>query len=166
MLIILCYDITNLKTFDNLQYWIKEIENIAPNAMITLWGNKCDLEEDRKIGYDQGSQFAKENEFIFLETSVQNNTHVHEVFEKCIQKYAATYDVGIYTPKAYDLRPIQNMNNSRSWSNGGLSFNIRHNMISADTDDYVHPKDLQHLVNYRMEEQALAYGYSGNGLHF
>ena len=33
------------------------------------------------------------------------------------------------------------------------------NMISADTDEYVHPKDLQHLVNYRMEEEQMANGY-------
>lgn len=35
------------------------------------------------------------------------------------------------------------------------------NMISVDTDDYVAPRDLQHLINYRMDEQSHVYGQTG-----
>lgn len=41
--IILMYDITSLESFNNLSYWLKNIqENAAPDVVKILAGNKCE----------------------------------------------------------------------------------------------------------------------------
>ena len=61
------YDITNLKTFKNINNWIKDCVNLAPkNILLVLIGNKSDLEENRKVDYDLGKNLTDENNMIFL----------------------------------------------------------------------------------------------------
>ena len=46
-----------------------------------LIGNKCDLEERRKITYQEGKDFADSNGMKFIETSAKAATKVQEAFE-------------------------------------------------------------------------------------
>ena len=79
--IILVYDITDLDSFENLNSWLIEIEkNASKNALKILVGNKCDLESERKISYEQGKEFAKQYGMQFLETSAKNSINVDEAF--------------------------------------------------------------------------------------
>ena len=53
----LVYDITNTKSFDNLENWLRRIqEHGKANVEKMILGNKCDLEEKRLI-----SKVTKEN---------------------------------------------------------------------------------------------------------
>ena len=53
----LVYDITNTKSFDNLENWLRRIqEHGKANVEKMILGNKCDLEEKRMI-----SKVTKEN---------------------------------------------------------------------------------------------------------
>lgn len=54
------YDMTNEKSFDNLEnYWLKEIKNHAPqNAVLLLVGNKADLEAERKVDFDRAERLT------------------------------------------------------------------------------------------------------------
>lgn len=72
--ILLCYDVTNLKSFKNLDYWIKEIKNNAPgNVPILLVGTKIDLADKRVISSAEGLEFASKHKFIFFEVSSLDN---------------------------------------------------------------------------------------------
>ena len=58
---ILVYDITDLKSFQRISWWLKELENFKnsiemPNLM--LIGNKLDLDKKRAVSYQQGYDFA------------------------------------------------------------------------------------------------------------
>ena len=45
-----------------------------------LVGNKCDLEDERVVGKDQGNQLSKEfNNCTFMETSAKQKINVNEV---------------------------------------------------------------------------------------
>ena len=77
----LVYDITDLESFQNLNTWLIEIEkNASKNVYKILVGNKCDMENDRKVTVEQGKDFADQYGMKFFETSAKNSTNVSEAF--------------------------------------------------------------------------------------
>ena len=77
----LVYDITNLESFQNLNSWLIEIEkNASKSVYKILVGNKCDMENDRKVTTEQGKEFAAQYGMQFFETSAKNSTNVNEAF--------------------------------------------------------------------------------------
>ncbi|KAJ5077762.1 ras-related protein rab-8b [Anaeramoeba ignava] len=80
--VFIVYDITNPESFNKLDYWIKELKSQEQaNAMFMIIGNKCDLEDKRKISKEKGEKFAKENDVLFMETSAKDGTNIEEAFE-------------------------------------------------------------------------------------
>ena len=51
-------------------------ENAPLGLQILLVGNKCDLEDKRKISYEKGQDFAIEKGVTFIETSALNGENV------------------------------------------------------------------------------------------
>ena len=48
--IILIYDVTSLKTFENVKSWVSQIhEEISDKVVIYLVGNKIDMDDERKV---------------------------------------------------------------------------------------------------------------------
>ncbi|CDW78137.1 rab gtpase [Stylonychia lemnae] len=89
---VLCYDITNKRTFENLDRW-KEgfIENAAPYDIQTfpfmLLGNKIDKEYDRKVDSQEAQEWAKQNcDMLFYETSAKEGLSVEQAFNKLSKK--------------------------------------------------------------------------------
>ena len=58
-LVILVYDISNKKSFDNLNSWIEFINNYE-NTNIVICGNKIDLKNKREVSLEQGKKFCEE----------------------------------------------------------------------------------------------------------
>ena len=51
---IICFDITCSQSYDSVQYWIDQLNsNIDDNITIVICGNKCDLESERQISFEQ-----------------------------------------------------------------------------------------------------------------
>ena len=78
-LVFIVYDITNRKSFENLQSWIDFVNNIE-NSNIVILANKIDLESQRQVTYKEGESFAKENNLLFLETSAKTSNNIVEAF--------------------------------------------------------------------------------------
>ncbi|MFX0096959.1 MAG: Rab family GTPase [Candidatus Hodarchaeota archaeon] len=77
---ILVYDITNKNSFKNLQKWLTDLDKYCGKVPIILVGNKSDLNTDRKISTNQGSEFAETAKLEFLETSAKSGHKVKDVF--------------------------------------------------------------------------------------
>ena len=78
--IILVYDVTDIKSFDSLDRWMKKIKDIAPiNSSILLVGNKIDLE--KKISTEQGTEYALKNNIQFAEVSSIEKTFIETPFQ-------------------------------------------------------------------------------------
>ena len=76
------YDITNPQSFEDIQKWYEEIKRSGDKGVsIILVGNKCDLENERKISTEAGKNKAKEMNCPFYETSALNNIMIEEVFK-------------------------------------------------------------------------------------
>lgn len=88
---ILVYDVTKKKTFLNISKWLEEIkQNADKDIVIMLVGNKVDLveqnESKRKVTYEQGANFAKENNLFFAEASAVSKLNVKHIFENLLQE--------------------------------------------------------------------------------
>lgn len=82
-LIILCYDITDINTFENLETWIEEIKKFGKNtAKVVLCGTKCDLRQQRAITKEEGQMYAKKHGFLFYEISSKNNINIDDLFDE------------------------------------------------------------------------------------
>ena len=80
-----------------LAKWLNEArENASPNMVIMLIGNKVDLDHKRVVKYDEGAQFAKEHNLIFLETSAKTAANVEEAFVRTAQSIYENIQDGVY----------------------------------------------------------------------
>lgn len=68
--VILAYDITDEKTFDNVKYWLKNLSEYNNDAAKILVGNKIDLAgekgEKRAVKTEQGQKLAEEYNMVFF----------------------------------------------------------------------------------------------------
>ena len=61
-------------------------KNANKNVYKLLIGNKCDLEDKRKVTYQEGKDFATSNGMQFIETSAKADTKVKDAFEMLTQE--------------------------------------------------------------------------------
>ena len=87
--IILVYDITNLKSFIGIKsYWyIMVKQSCDPNAIIAIVGNKSDLYNEQQVNQEEVEEFARSVEAIFQLTSAKNDTGITTLFDNIGQKY-------------------------------------------------------------------------------
>ncbi len=61
--------------------WLKECKDMCyKDILICLIGNKIDLEEKREVSYEEGKNFAEENNLLFFETSAKDGNNIQEIF--------------------------------------------------------------------------------------
>ena len=83
---LLVYDITSRKSFEKLKYYISQLkENAKYIKKVILLGNKRDLENKRQISNEEGVKLAKDNGFIFMESSCVDNYNVSDAFTALIE---------------------------------------------------------------------------------
>jgi len=79
--ILLVYDVTDEKSFNNIRNWIRNIEQHATESVNKiLIGNKCDMVEKKVVDSARGKALADEYTIKFLETSAKNSINVEEAF--------------------------------------------------------------------------------------
>lgn len=80
--IILVFDLTDEKSFNDLDYWMEEINDaVDKNKVIKiLIGNKSDL-YDKKISYDKANKYAEKHNMKFQSVSAKDGVNIDMVFE-------------------------------------------------------------------------------------
>ena len=81
--VILVYDITNKKTFEEIKnYWhLAVLENGASDVILALVGNKTDLYENKDVEDEEAIKYANDIGAIFGRTSAKNGSGIKELFE-------------------------------------------------------------------------------------
>ena len=77
---LMCYDVNNRRSFENLAYWVTELEENRGKVPVLLVGNKIDLE--RKVTRQEGLDFAKMKGYLFVECSAKTGDGVQDMFQK------------------------------------------------------------------------------------
>ena len=79
--IILAYSLTDKKSFQNVENWLRQIQNnAAAGVEIILVGNKLDLASQREVTVEEGKQLAQKHSLHFFETSAKDGSNVNEAF--------------------------------------------------------------------------------------
>ncbi|KAK9504133.1 hypothetical protein O3M35_010536 [Rhynocoris fuscipes] len=79
--ILLMYDVTSLESFNNLTYWLKNIEeNASPDVVKVLAGNKCDATSQRVVDTEMGQKIAENYDIPFYEVSCKQNINIDKIF--------------------------------------------------------------------------------------
>ena len=89
--IIIVFDYTNEKSFQNLDMWMDLINDIVEEGKVEriLVGNKCDL-PDAKVSVDMGKKYAESHGMKFISVSAKDGVNIDYLFEvlanDCIKK--------------------------------------------------------------------------------
>ena len=89
--LLLVYDVTSEKSFNNLDTWLNEIKSNIKDRQITkiLIGNKCENVKNREVQFSDAEEFALKNNLTYLETSAKTAENVTLAFEHIIKQLIA-----------------------------------------------------------------------------
>jgi small GTP-binding protein len=85
--VLLVYDITSKKSFERVDFWLKELKenNRVEDLFICLVGNKIDLEDKRIISKEEGKKYADDNNIHFFEVSAKISKGIGDLFNNVIK---------------------------------------------------------------------------------
>ncbi|XP_051168449.1 ras-related protein Rab-37 isoform X9 [Leptopilina boulardi] len=94
--LLLLYDITNKKSYDNIRAWLGEIREYAQDdVVVILIGNKCDCGNQREIRREEGERLAREYQVPFMETSAKTGINVELAFHAIARELRARENMKI-----------------------------------------------------------------------
>ncbi|CAJ0576159.1 unnamed protein product, partial [Mesorhabditis spiculigera] len=79
--IMIVYDITNARSFENITRWLRNIDEHASEDVVRMViGNKCDMGDRRQVSKESGEELAARHGVRFLETSAKANINIDTAF--------------------------------------------------------------------------------------
>ena len=82
---LIVYDIADEGSFKELQDWVDDVKaHTSKECVSFIVGNKIDLDSDRKISFQQGLDFAKENKLQFFEVSAKTGDGLNLLLDSCV----------------------------------------------------------------------------------
>ena len=85
-MIILVYDVTSKKSFENIPKWIDFIQSIEKTKMV-ICGNKIDLNNNRVITDDMANELKNkymDMDILHFEVSAKNNSNMNDMFYEVV----------------------------------------------------------------------------------
>lgn len=94
---LLVYSIISRSSFEEIQIFHQQILRVKDKDWfpIVLLGNKCDLENQRQVGLNEGKDLAKSFKCKFWETSAKDRLNVDEAFYGIVREIRRYNDGGI-----------------------------------------------------------------------
>jgi Ras-related protein Rab-5C len=87
------FDLGRHNSFEEVESWIREIQNNSPVRHLMLVGNKDDLAEDkRRVTRAEAELIAAKYNIEYRETSAVTGSGVDELFEELVALYLGTND--------------------------------------------------------------------------
>ena len=112
--IILIYDISQRKTFDNVKGWIESIkEEVSSKVLIVLVGNKIDKIEEREVKKVEGEDLAEELKLPFYECSALTGENINNVFLGLARKLVETKEKVENRGEKLTKVPVKNTNDKK-----------------------------------------------------
>ena len=79
--ILIVFDITDRDSFDHVRNWMADIDKFAKEGVLRiLVGNKCDLEQNRKVRKEEAEEIAKKYGINYIETSAKDTINIDDLF--------------------------------------------------------------------------------------
>ena len=79
---IFVFDVTNKKSFNDIQIWLKEVKENNEDFEYIIVGNKIDLKNSREVNKEDIDNCEFLKNIKYFETSAKDNQNVQEPFEE------------------------------------------------------------------------------------
>ena len=118
IIVLLIYDITSRKTFEELEYWYQQIKNELNNEfLLAIVGNKKDLFIDMKVTEEEGKKYADEKGAKFKLSSAKDDPmdftqFLEDLLKESIEKNYST----INKPRGLSILPKKSEKNKKCCS--------------------------------------------------
>lgn len=87
---VLTYDITDKDSFSRVRVWLRELQQVVGDGIaITVVGNKCDLERERKVTKKEAEDWCAEHGANHVLCSAKLNLRVSEAYQSLVTKIVA-----------------------------------------------------------------------------
>ena len=85
---LIVYDVSDKNSFQLVDKYLDNVYSKKDKKKfpIILIGNKCDLDEEREVSFEEGKKKADSYQIDFYETSAKNNINVENVFKYLTDK--------------------------------------------------------------------------------
>lgn len=84
------FDLTKRSTFSAIPKWIETFKAAAgPDALVFIVGNKCDLNENDMVGYNEAEEWCKSEGYTYTVTSAKTGEKIPELFKNVIDALLA-----------------------------------------------------------------------------
>lgn len=79
---ILVFDVSNMKTFENLGHWLEEFKSVTgDNSIVVVVGNKIDIEIGREVSTEIAQKWADDHGYSYFETSASSGYGIKDLFK-------------------------------------------------------------------------------------
>ena len=108
--VILVYDITDPKTFENIEnYWLQQLEINSNSAyQLVIVGNKVDLRDAADptslVPTEKAKDLARSRATLFIETSAKNNEQIQLLFIELVKRIRETTVKGNERPQSVEIQ--------------------------------------------------------------
>ncbi|XP_039518127.1 ras-related protein Rab-19 isoform X3 [Pimephales promelas] len=104
----IAYDLTRRPTFESLPHWIQGVEQYgAANVVFVLIGNKCDLEAQRQVLFEDACTLAERTGALAaLETSAKHYRNIEEAFELMARELIVRHGGTVHQDNQSDLPTV------------------------------------------------------------
>ncbi|TFG04553.1 MAG: GTP-binding protein [Promethearchaeota archaeon] len=90
---LILYDVTRPGSFNNVHYWKTELQTFIGNEIpCILCANKIDLEEARKVTYEEGEALAATMKIPYIEISAKTSQNIDALFHQVGQQLIVDYE--------------------------------------------------------------------------
>ena len=116
-MIILVYDVTSKKSFENIPKWIDFIQSIEKTKMV-ICGNKIDLNNNRVITDDMAKELKNkytDMDILHFEVSAKNNSNMNDMFYEVVANLPIFDE---YTNKKKLMEELKKENKTDEKENG------------------------------------------------
>jgi small GTP-binding protein len=92
-IVILVYDITSKKTFEELSYWFDFVTNeLGNNFYLGLIGNKLDKMTDEEVSYEEAKKLAENyGAYFSLLSAKEDKEGIDNYFEELVKQYLKSF---------------------------------------------------------------------------
>ena len=85
--IVLVFDITSHESFENINMWLKQINEHCNNPCLVLFGNKIDLDQSlRQVTPEEIKKFCNEKNLTYFETSAKTKQGINDGFNYIVNE--------------------------------------------------------------------------------
>jgi small GTP-binding protein len=90
--VLLVYDITNERSFDNLEKWRDSVLKHATNSVVAMVANKADLEHIRAVSTSRGQLLANSFGCAFIEVSAYSGDNLDRMLRMVVSAAVSNAD--------------------------------------------------------------------------